>query len=325
MKKQKGFTLVEILVSIVISSFIMMVLLQSLRHTFRFLSDSKKLIFVDKEVSLLFNQLERDLSSAFIPKLEALRQAQGERGELGVASKPEEKKPPKPIEKKEQKTDYFVATIKEDEVGGFVAGLKKGQKLLDSVSFISTNPLKVYGVANVRLVRVGYELVLNKEKSEEEKPCYDLLRKESEDLENIQLKPSEEIARKKEKKLVSSYIVAQNIKEFYIEYVRILESKKKPGETTKEEREIEQFVWGDDEKTKDILPHSINISLVLWNEKKTREYNFESFVPILSIQDKIEKKKAAPKAAPKKPDEKNKTPTKTQGGLQKNNTKRTNS
>jgi type II secretory pathway pseudopilin PulG len=293
MKKKSAFTLVEVLIAILISGFVISALLQIMSQTYKFVEQGERLMTVDREVTILFNQMEKDFSSAFIPTLKK---------EIKIAKKPKQdpakqgankKQQPQVDEEvedtKETPTDFFVASSKDEEFTGFRVGFKKGQKLLDKVSFICTNPLRVFGQDKMRLVRVGYQLVLNKENSEEEKPSYDLWRLECGNLENKNLKPDESLLKKDSKNVVYNYLVVKNIKGIYLEYVKILSVEKKDGQTS-EDVQIDRFEWGDDDKTKDILPTMVRINLVIWNKKKTREYVFENLIPVFSCQDSLEEK-----------------------------------
>ena len=66
MRNKKAFSLLELLIALSLSSFIMMGLLQSYRSLVRYLDRSRELIGVNRRICLLFNQMERDFMTAFI-------------------------------------------------------------------------------------------------------------------------------------------------------------------------------------------------------------------------------------------------------------------
>ncbi len=284
MKKGAGFTLIEILIALSISSFVMVLIVQNLRQTFKFISEGQKIIMVDRSVVLFLNQLERDFSSAFIPRLP---KKEGE----------EAKK--KPEEKKLERTElFFIAKASEEMT---TMWFKEKRKMLESLNFVTTYPLQGYGKQKVRRVRVLYELVLNKGLSEGDRQSYDLWRKETTMLDNVDFKEPESMTRQKGKEFIWSYLVAQNVKEFSCEFIAEIEEEE-PREKKQEKKKkvLKSFSWGESEETQNLLPDFMRYHLVFWDGAKGREYPFDGILPTFSEMKK-EKEEEPHSAHPSKP------------------------
>lgn len=76
---KRGFMLLELVLALGLSSVIMFGFMQVNRSLQQFVSKSRESFVADRKVCLLFNQLERDISSANIPVL-APKQAQADEG-----------------------------------------------------------------------------------------------------------------------------------------------------------------------------------------------------------------------------------------------------
>ena len=59
---RKGFSLVELLIALALSSVIMLGLVQANRNAARLLQEAQSLLVVNRQVALLYNQLERDIT-----------------------------------------------------------------------------------------------------------------------------------------------------------------------------------------------------------------------------------------------------------------------
>ena len=134
-------------------------------------------------------------------------------------------------QEKKKDLKYFVGQIYEDKYRRIEG---KKWELFKSLNFISTNPLQVYGEKRPRLVRIRYELVKDKQKSLKEKTSYNIVRKECYELNNFDFKEEMEDEKKRAKKVaIRSHVVAENIKELYIEYVSQKQVKDKEKKTYK--------------------------------------------------------------------------------------------
>ena len=232
MKKKAGFTLLEVLISLSISIVIILGMLQIYQNATSYFGKANEFISLSQKVYILFGQLENDLSTAFISEFH--EKIKDKKDESAVA--PNELWRDKQ-EKSNQEYKYFVGQIYDGE-SQRIKG--KTWELFKSLNFITTNPLQIYSKKYPRLVRVKYELIKNKEKSVKEKIVYSLYRKEITDLQNVEFKESEEFVVKEKKELIRKYLVADNIKEFFVEYIFPKEIEK---DSKKEKEYIRSFIW----------------------------------------------------------------------------------
>jgi len=308
MMRKRAFTLLELLIAISISSFIILGMVQGNRNVMRFLTRTRDIMTANRKVCLLFNQIERDLTTAFIPELKPLEKVpekkETEQEEKSVEPKKEEppKPPPKEKDKKKeskqkQNSIYFRSTIYED-FGRRINERK--QELLKRITFISTNALQVYGKKRKRLVRIAYDLVEEKGRKKEEKKAYKLYRRETTDLKNVSFKQKEEDPRR-QKHPIRSHLVADNIRGVYLECQAPRQAEK--GKTVPEGQEtISSFVWGKKKETMGIVPQRVVLNIMLWNEDRSDSDLFSCVIPILSYPTPIKYKKKP--AAKKEPSEK---------------------
>ncbi|MFA5307223.1 MAG: prepilin-type N-terminal cleavage/methylation domain-containing protein, partial [Candidatus Babeliales bacterium] len=156
MKMRHAFTLLEMILAMALSSVIIVGLLQLQRSLTNNFSVAQNLMIIDRKVSLLFNQMEHDFTSAYIPLLEREKKNDKENAEA-------EKKA------NDQRKTFFVGAFK-DSVGSVSKIDGKRVELLAYASFICTNPFQVVDERRQRLVRVIYELVVDKTKSTFDEP-----------------------------------------------------------------------------------------------------------------------------------------------------------
>jgi hypothetical protein len=312
MRKKNAFTLLELLVALSLSTFVIMGLLQSQRTLMTYIDRCRNLISTNRKVCLLFNQLERDFMTAFIPTLheeiepeEKTKQKGGGGGEKKAASEKnkEKDKSKEPLSETEQKKKEE----KENEkIRGFFLGetvasadpIKiEGQKFIPfkSVTFINTNPLQIYGSKRVRFVRIKYELVKNKAMSKGEKTSYQLVRKETQEIENVKVDINEFDYEKQKTNPIRTHIIADNVKNLFIEYVSMKEQKKdNTSNKDNKKQELEEFrtfQWGDKDHTTGVVPRFVEVRIVFWNEILTAEHSFHAIFPILSYPSETKKKK----------------------------------
>ena len=311
MKIKKAFTLVEVLISLAISSFIILGCIQLYRNMVSFLDSSQEIMRLNKKVCLLFNQLENDISSSFIPFLHE-EEKKGKEEEKGS---PGEKKKEKPKDIK-----YFFGEIYEDEYRRIEG---KRWELFKSLNFVCTNPLQIYGENRPRIVRLKYELKRNKEKSQGEKISYDLFRLETYELENVDFKEPEERRTREKEKLygIRSYVIAENIKDFFVEYVTLKPKKEKTTTVVREEEEpeVRNFEWNTkiiqkifppkkeeekktetkkEEEIKYIVPRYLDLIISFWDEKLQNHHSFNALILVFSYptqEQKKDDKKESPK------------------------------
>ncbi len=271
MKNQKAFTLVEVLISLFISSFIMFGMMQLYRNLQNFIDKTSITMKFNREVYLLFSQMEKDFSTAIIPVL------------------PKEEKDPS---KKEKELNYFIGNIFEGE---YKRIQEKRLHLFKSVNFINSNPLFVHNEKIVRLVRISYSLQKDKKLSNSDRSVYDLYRKETEDLSNVKFEKKENIYKKNKDKPVKTYLIAKNVKHFSVEYQGFKKEKddKKKVDKKQKKKMISSFTWGKDKGTQNILPKKMLINISFWDTKFVSEYSFNCVVStfVIPFKEKKEEKK----------------------------------
>jgi len=325
-RKRKAFTILELLIAVSISGFIVTGMIQAVRSAQNTLMRSRMLLRANKTACLLFNQIERDFNTAFIPEAEIKEPPKKDKDKDKDKNKQEE--PPSPrssrvpkrrIEgrrpgKKKKEVIFFKGEADEDESRKI--GDKK-YRPFTKVSFVNTNPLQVWGQRKIRLARVGYELVFDKEKSIKDHISYNLYRKETPDLSNETFKEPEDpeprssrvpVGRIEGQSQIRKHLVATDIKEMYIEY-----QIPKP----KEETPLQSFTWGKTTKTKNIVPQQINIRITFWGDKirdKDRlTSTYSCVIPVFSYPTKKKK------VIEKKKDDKKKDDKKGEKGKEKDN------
>jgi len=312
--KSKGFTLLELLLAMALGSFVMLGMMQSYRSVLRYIERTRSMMEINRQVCLLFNQIERDFETAFIfyPHKESTTKAAQELDTTKIGEiKPEKKKPLKDQTKEEKEKakqeeekllkTFFIAKKDEDSTPMKV-GIKK-VAALKKITFICSNPFQVYGQRKPRLVRVGYELVKNKNESKDDKIVYDIWRRETADLLNTDMKEEEDIIDKK-KPIMQKHLVATNVKGFWLSYATQKQKKKIDIKTTAEEsQEITFSSWGDTKENSGIVPQKIYAWIEFWDEQKIGSIAFHALFPIASYptsKEKPKKKKIVKKKKKKK-------------------------
>jgi prepilin-type N-terminal cleavage/methylation domain-containing protein len=289
--KKQAFTLLEVLISLAISSFIIVGMFRIYMNSVSYVDKARDQMLFNRKVYLFFDQFEKDLSSAFDAFLY---------GEEKVESKEDDKKEKDP---KKQPPKKEKAETKIKHINSFITNIYEGEtkkikdskwELFKSVNFITTNPLQIYGQKRVRLVRVMYELVKDKSKSTQENPSYILIRKETEDLSNEKLTEPEDV----KEHSVRKQVVADNIKGLYLKYMSIKDIDKKQTTSLspeKAEKElVTAFVWdkkGDKKDGSQALPAFILLKIIFWNENLSYEYSFDNVIQIFSISTPPEEEK----------------------------------
>ena len=195
MKRKQAFTLLEVLISLSISTFILLGMVQIYSNVVSFISRTHDTMYLSQRVFILFGQFENDITTAFISDFH-----EPIKPKAGQASETKEKEV-KDILPKQSKQDYncFVGQINEDERER-IRG--KSWDLFKSLNFINTNPLQVYSQNYPRLVRVKYELLKNKKKSTSDINVYSLFRKETLNIKNFDFKLPEDTAIKEKNNII---------------------------------------------------------------------------------------------------------------------------
>ncbi len=296
---KRAFTLLELLISISLSSFIILFLLQGYNNASRFIKGARMQIAINRKICLFFNQIERDLQAAFIPewRIEGKEEGKDEKdtdsegkksqkveGDSGKEKSSQKNKDEKEEEKK--KIKFFTTEIFEDDT---LKVWNEKLKLCKNINFVTTNALQIYGQRRIRLVRVRYELVKNKALFRKGIEAYDLYRKEVLDIDNFKFEEKE--GDKKEKYLtIRSFLVIDNVKGFFCRLIpeRDVKEEKEKGGAKKliedlDWKKIAVYQWGEKEKEFNKVPEFAEITVVLWDDNFKKSYPFRCVIPILSF------------------------------------------
>lgn len=335
-----GFTIIELILVIALSSIVIVGMMQAYNNVMRYLNTIQEMQAVNKKACLLFNQMECDFTTALIPPIlkkitpkknsqEKNSQAKdGKSAEKNDQEKetsdeedsdktkgksPEDKKKAKE-KKRETLKKYFLASIDDNGAAKRIDGTRTYQ--FKNVTFVNSNPFQVYGQNRVRFVRVMYELVLDKKRSKGDTYCYNLWRKETENLENTKLKEDEVgLTTRTRATQIRKVLVADGIKEFFVQYVYQCRPKSKEkltaaqieaGESGEDEEKIEEKVfdvWGENSQTMGVVPNRVNVYITFWDEKLVKTASLQTTFPVMSFSllKEVEKKKASrEKKAPEK-------------------------
>lgn len=308
MNNRPAFTIIELLIAITLSSFIMLGLMQLYQGVIRYLESTRDMMATNRKVCLLFNQLERDISSAYIPTLAKLEKGAEEqppaqnaekKPEPAPAQTPEEKKKEEALEE-EQRKSFFVGTIDEQFEDIIKIDGKRFQQC-KTISMICSSPLQVYGERKPRLVRVIYELVRDKTKSTRDVNSYQLLRKETDDLLNAMGK-IDPFAPPQPGKAIREHIVAQDVKGLFFQYIITEEEKREAGSSkVPQTKQILSFKWGDKKENQGIVPEKILVWIDFWDAKKIKSSRFHALFPVLSFPTRKEDEKQKENEAAKTP------------------------
>lgn len=301
MKKQASFTILELLISLSISAFVILGMLQGYQNVTNFIERTRGIMVINRKVCLFFNQLERDLTTAFVPVLNKRIKPKAPE-KVGAMQQPL-----KAEDEKKEDDYYFVGEVFPDNPEKIKGKRREPFKF---VNFITTNALRIYAHKRVMLVRVMYELVKDKQNSKRGKDVYQLLRRETTELDNFKFKEDDSVIQKDKASDIKTVVVADNIKKLFVEYIadKPEQEKKAPSsarpELGRREKEVEKerlFVWGESKDTKDIVPEMVEVMITFWDDKLERENTFECLIPILSYptQKQDDKKQAPPR--PEKP------------------------
>jgi len=327
MKSKPAFTIIELILVIGLSGIVIMGLMQAYNNIMSYLKTIQEMQSVNRKACLLFNQMERDFMTAFIPpilkKITPEKDSQGKGEKSSEKSEKEKKssdsedsekaedsaKSPEDKKKDAEKRreilrKYFLASIDDNSEAKRINETRTYQ--FKNVTFINTNPFQVYGQNKVRLVRVMYELVLDKTRSKGDVYCYNLWRKETENLENTKVKEDEVgLTTKAKTTQIRKVLIADGIKEFFVQYVyqgrpkskeKLTPEQIKAGENEQEEDKIEEKifdVWGENSKTIGVVPNRVNVYITFWDEKLLKTASLQTTFPVMSFSllNEIEKKK----------------------------------
>lgn len=168
-----GFTLIEIIIALLVSSMVAMIILRTFRQTTTTFQRVTTLIDDNAELLGVYAQLERDLSGAFVPavwKEAAVRDVKEEEEAAKVAA--QQSKDIKATKKELGEQAVQQATKRPV----FSTEVKEGN--LTQFSFVTTNAFVIFDEPAARAVRVTYKLVEQTQEEAREKR-YRLMREET--------------------------------------------------------------------------------------------------------------------------------------------------
>lgn len=303
-----AFSLLELLVATLISSFIGVVLMTALRQTATIQRAVQNDAAYTLRIALAERQLRRDIEGIFVPALAFPRpkkeaasattqnkMAQNqENGQQKKESMPEEQK------KEQDKApsllkDFFLLTQKEEQ--------------FELCSFITSNPVIGYtegplAVLKPRIARVVYQL----KKDPNQKKSFILYRQEGKELDLEKYKNAKE-------GLQRPYELVSGIKSMKIECITYEQSKdgvavhKKvtwkrdlQGEYAEKQKKSDTAALKttsskkDQQKDDPFLPGALLITLTLWDNELVRESMYRFYLPIVVVAEepKAEKQTELP-------------------------------
>jgi hypothetical protein len=283
----------------------------------------------------LFDQLEKDFSNAFIPSFKVDpptpsvatedKRREQEDGEKDKSVDSTDKKKDTKEDQKKQiplfKVDMYEGETRKVNGNKF--------ELFRLATFVTTNPLLVYEQNKPRIVRVMYELVLDKEKRKDQKEVYHLYRYETQNISNFAFEKPAQEAMLKEKDAIYTHVVANNIKEMFFRCITVKhkdDDSDKNAKSDKQKKDFQQvafFDWGKNdqggkqekepaENEKKKVPQQVEITIIFWNDNFEGTETFECSIPILSFV--LDGKRPAKKKTDKKKKDDKKSDDKTDAG-----------
>lgn len=239
---RSGFTLVELMVAITITGFMAYALVQIYSSIQRASSYISTVIEEDTGLGIIDSQFEKDINGIFVPVNIVPTQQKKE----------EQKKPQAPGQKQQPKFSY------EPEKNALVS-VNEGDRL-DKVSFITNNPLQVYGQSIPKIVRVEYSL-----EPDEDGVSFNLFRKQSEKYGLDGFKEADP----------RGYKLLGDIKSMKVDYFAI----KKPDEEEQKKQAAEKKEEDDEPERKRIPEH---IWVPIWNDEvqETHKEIIPGFLPL---------------------------------------------
>lgn len=304
-----GFMLIELIVATLIASLISVALLTALSQGNRSQLLIDNTIDVFERISIVANQLEKDLVGAFVPtqaEKDGDKDTEPADTTSGNEKKGDEKKA-SPAKKDEQSSKDTDKKDKEHKPIEKIFYSTNKEGMLDTLTFVTNNPLTVFvskdvGVVKPKAVRVQYTLKPEPGK----KDSYALFRQESNQLDLAEYKN------------VRPYEVIGGVKKCTVKFVARTEKKESSSakaDTAKEKPKIayeykEMAEWVSEQKkdtSKDAdtkaefprIPYKVECALTLWDQRYRKDKDFVLVfeIPVDSLQAKKEEKKQPEMAA----------------------------
>lgn len=286
-----AFTLIELMLTILISSTLSLLILGIIRELARIQARADSIAIQASRAEIAFNMLERDLSGIFIPEKLITDSTQLK----NTTTQSDTKNIPK--------TDSASTSnkISEQKKQEFILEAVQKNNQLDQLSFITTNPATIFwnqtaGKPKPRYCRITYKLEADKN----HKDSF-LLTRQEEDLSIIK----EGNVKNKTFELING-IHYFTITFYYL--IKQIGTEKKDSSKPLSYQTTHE--WGKtNDKNMPLLPSFISLNLRLWDNVYKTDKSYMLTIPIL-IQEVNEKLPTTPSPLPaKKPDEKKPNPS----------------
>lgn len=252
-----GFTLIELIIGMAISAAVSVVIFVSFNQTQKSSTRIDEIISLDSRVSVLQNQLEKDITGVFVPN--------------SMVPKPNEKVEQKAKKESKEKKEEEVAKPDTQKVEKLFYSANQGKNLKE-LTFITCNPLQIYGQSRPRIARVTYLL----KEDVLRRGSFALYRQESSKLNDT--------------KGGFEYQIADGIKEFRVEYTVLIEKKEeeqkqKDAKEQKKSSELKTFSdWTFADKASStqkesnfLIPMFVNVKVVFWIDVANTAQQFFEF------------------------------------------------
>jgi len=210
---RKGYILLELLIASSISTMILAMLYNAFSQTNIAVLNMDRMASIDVRILLLQNQMERDISGAFVPFMRKKKSASAKASaDRSKDRKPSDQKGGEKTETKETKKKEQFEDVPLEKA---FYSKNKGENI-EVLTFVTTNPVKSFvgpkDKVKPRIARIVYKVVPDKTRSRAEaRPSFLLMRQEDVSLDFAAF--SKEASKK-----IRSYEVIKNIKKLSVEY-----------------------------------------------------------------------------------------------------------
>ena len=230
---KSGFTLIELVVAITISSIIGILLFNVLNQSSRLLTRVDSIVTSDISIVTFYDRFEKDVMGAFIPVIGDLNRAKKVLEKHEGETRAHEIKKQEAKEGEAQSKSLDPVTLKKIQVQKpFV--YEKKDKNLALFSFITCNPLQVYKQIKPRIARVFYTL----KPVPGEPQTYQLLRKESNQLGFDVDKDAR------------NFVLLRNIRSLQLTFLAVEHKKEKKSEKAEQDKKKQSDKKGADKTQK---------------------------------------------------------------------------
>jgi prepilin-type N-terminal cleavage/methylation domain-containing protein len=225
-KQQAGFTLIEVLISLAISSMIILtisVFSSNLTDLFR---KATTMLENDRRIIIFFRQFEHDLQNSIVET-----RVVPEQDEQDDDKKTEKKTTATTPEQKREKKNNRFFLAQPDPKGIEYIG-KQAYERFKYITAIGTYPLNIYGRPQAQIVRYAYKLVRSPLEPPHQKiESYSLYRKESTDLNNTLIDNSAQ----KDPADDDWILILDHVKNLFIKYEHEIIPEESKGENERSE------------------------------------------------------------------------------------------